>query len=407
MSTTPTEIADLKAAAAGRIDELAPRLIDLSHRIHSHPELAFEERETVSALVETAASEGLAAEASVFGLETAFVADFGEVERPRVTIVSEFDALPEVDHACGHNLIATIGLGAALGLNSVVGLLPGSVRWLGTPAEERGCGKELLARAGAFDEVDAAMMVHPASWNLRAIHSICLAEVEVTFIGRATHAGLNPGAGRNALDAAVLSYQAVAQLFSQLRLEERVQGVIPEGGSLPSVLPERTRVVFYLRAPTRGDLEGLKERVERCIQGAAQATRCEARVRRGDADYAGMRVNESLAEAFEANATSLGRDFTPYEGFPPAVTDMGNVSERVPSLHSVIACAPPTVMLHEPEFATWAASSDGDKALIDGAKALAMTALDFLCDDELRRRVQAEFDDSGARSSVKVIAGAN
>lgn len=404
MSSDPEGVAALKIAAAARVDELAPPLVELSHRIHASPELGFAEHQAVAALTDVARAEGLEVTSPAYELETALSGDFGAESGPRVAVISEYDALPGIGHACGHNLIAAIGLGAALALHPLIDRLPGSVRYLGTPAEERGCGKELLARAGAFDDVDAAMMVHPASWNLRAVRSICLAEVEVTYAGRATHSALNPGSSRNALDAAVLSHSAIAQLWKGLGPMERVQGVIVEGGSIPSVVPERASALYYLRAANTEDLSLLKERVESCLLAAAQATGCDADLRWGDADYLGLRVNEPLAKAYEANAATLGREFTPYEGFPPAVADMGNVSHRVPVLHSVIACAPPTVMLHEPEFAKWAASEDGDTALLDGAKSLAMTAIDFLCDPELRERAsQASASSEGATAADALV----
>ncbi|HUR06379.1 MAG TPA: amidohydrolase, partial [Nonomuraea sp.] len=276
-------------------------------------------------------------------------------------------------------------------MHTLIDRLPGSIRYLGAPGEERGCGKELLAREGAFEGVDAAMMVHPASWDLKAVRTACIAEVTVVLTGHASHAAVKPEAGRNALDAAVLSYQAIAQLRQHIQDKERVHGVITEGGGAPNVVPGRAACHYFVRAANARELSDLKARVEACFHGAALASGCTADVQWAEADYLDMRVNEPLADAYEANATLLGREFTPYEQFPAGGTDMANVSHHVPVLHPTIACAPPDVMIHEPEFAAWAASKRGEQALADGAKALAMTAIDFLQDQTLRRRTQAAF----------------
>ncbi|MEV4756322.1 amidohydrolase [Micromonospora sp. NPDC049559] len=382
---------ELKQRISETVDDLATTLLDLSHRIHATPELAFEEFDACSRLVRAATEAGLTVRTPAFELPTAFAADFGSSTGPRVALVSEYDALPDIGHGCGHNIIATIGLGAALALHRLGDRLPGSVRYLGTPGEERGCGKELLAGAGAFDRVDAAMMLHPANVNLKAVRTQCLAEFEVTFIGRAAHAALAPQAARSALDALVLAYQALAQLRQHLKGSERITGVLTEGGAAPNVVPEKATAKYFIRAATTGDLKVLKGRAEACLRGAADAAGCELHVTWTEPDYLDMRINEPVADAYERNATMLGRVFTPYDQYPVAGTDMSNISHRVPVLHGTIACAPPHVMLHTREFTAAAVSPEGDKAVIDGAKALAMTAIDFLTDADLRRRAAQVF----------------
>jgi amidohydrolase len=384
------EAADLKRDALAAVDEYAGTLIELSRRIHSAPELAFREHQACERLTGAVEEAGLEVERGAYGLETAFSASFGR-EGATVALVSEYDALPDVGHACGHNIIATIGLGATLALHRLADRLPGNVRYVGTPAEERGCGKELLARAGAWDRVDAAMMIHPASLDLKAIRAQCLADLTVSFTGHAAHPALTPDAARSALDALVLSYQALAMLREHLKGTERITGVITEGGSAPNVIPERAVSSYFVRAANLDDLEVLKGRVERCCRGAAEATGCELELSWGAADYLDMRVNLPLADAYEANAGTLGREMAPYEWVPPATSDMANVSHRVPVLHAVIGCAPLTAMLHTREFAAAAGSPEGEQAVLDGAKALAMTAIDFLTDAGLRRRAAEAF----------------
>lgn len=390
MDSVSTQLDELKQVVTSRIDAIADTLCDVSRRIHANPETAFGEHAAAEVLTGSATALGLSTVVGAYGLDTAFAVEFG-AGPTTVALMSEYDALPELGHACGHNVIAAIGLGAALGLSMVGDRLPGVVRYLGTPAEEAGCGKELLARAGAFDGVDAAMMVHAASWDLKAVHSICLSQLDVTFHGVASHSGLTPEHGRNALDAAVLAHQAVGMLSKHLARGERVNGVITQGGETPSVIPAKASARYFLRAETAAALEALKTRVQGCVVGGAVAAGCTADVEWSQADYLNMRINTPLADAYESNAVTLGRSFTPYEAFPPAVTDAGNVSHRVPVLHSTIACAPGTVMIHEPDFVFWALSPEADRAVTDGAKALAMTALDFLCDSDLRARTKRAF----------------
>jgi amidohydrolase len=265
---------------------------------------------------------------------------------------------------------------------------------LGTPAEEHGCGKEILARRGAFEGVDAALMIHPAGVNLVTMPCIAMAELEVAFHGQAAHAAAMPERGVNALDAMMLGYQAVAALRQHIRPTERVHGIVTDGGQAPNVVPERTAGRFYVRAAEFQDLAKLKSRVEACFRAGAVATGCELELAWGEADYRDIHPNEPLASAFRRNAESLGREFFPIEKLPPGLqgsTDLGNVSYRMPAIHPMLAAAPVHVTIHNPEFAKWAASELGDAAALDGAKALAMTALDFFGDAELRRRTREAF----------------
>jgi amidohydrolase len=387
----------LKKEACEAVDRMAPALLRISRRIHARPELAFEEREAQALLVDALRGAGLPVEAGAYGLDTAFAAEFGSGVAC-VALLAEYDALPEIGHACGHNLIATAGVGAALALAQLAGRLPGRVRVLGTPAEERGCGKELMARCGALDGVDAAMMIHPASVNLVTMPCVCLAELDVSYRGEAAHAAAMPERGINALDALVIAYQGIAALRQHIRSSERIHGIITEGGRAPNIVPERAAGRFYVRAASQAELAPLKRRVEGCFRAGAEATGAELDLRWGDADYLDIRFNEPLADSFQRNAESLGRVFFPIDKLPASLqgsTDMGNVSQRVPSIHPMLAAAPVHCTIHNAEFARWAGSDLGDAAAIDGAKALAMTALDFLTDASLRERARAAFEAGG------------
>jgi amidohydrolase len=385
----------LKREACDTIEALRAELLRVSRAIHAKPELAFDEHAAAALLCDTLEKAGLVVERGAYGLETAFAADFGARAAPRVALLAEYDALPGIGHACGHNLIATAAIGAGLALSRFAERLPGAVRVLGTPAEERGGGKELMARAGALDGVDAAMMVHPAGVDLATMPCIAVADVEVVYTGQAAHASAMPERGINALDALVIAYQSIAALRQHIRPTERIHGIIVEGGQAPNVVPDRATGRFYVRARNADELAPLKHRVQGCFDAGARATGAGVEVRWQDPDYTDLVTNWPLAAAYQANAERLGRRFFPIDKVPSSVqgsTDMGNVSHRVPSIHPMIAAAPPHCTIHNAEFAKWAASDLGDAAAIDGAKALAMTALDFLCDGGLRERVRATFE---------------
>lgn len=389
------DVTKLKEEVCAAVDGMRSELIRVSRAIHAKPELAFEEREAAALLVGLLRTAGLPVKEGAYGLETAFAAEVGPDGAPCVAVLAEYDALPEIGHACGHNLIAVSGVGAGLALASLGDRLPGRVRVLGTPAEERGCGKELMARQGALDGVDAAMMMHPASINLVSMPCICLAELDVVYRGQAAHAAAMPERGINALDALVIGYQAVAALRQHIRATERIHGIILDGGQAPNIVPERARGRFYVRAATQVELGALKQRVEGCFRAGAAATGADLELHWGDADYLDIRFNEPLAESFKANAEQLGREFFPYDKLPAGLqgsTDMGNVSHRVPSIHPMLACAPIHCTIHNPEFAKYAGSESGDDAALDGAKALAMTALDYLTDAGLRERARNLFE---------------
>ena len=391
---------ELKRGVCDAVDAMRDDLLRISHAIHANPELAFEERAAAAVLVDALRTGGLEVAAGAYGLETAFEAEFGADAAPRVALLAEYDALPEIGHACGHNLIATAGVGAGLALATLGARLPGRVRVLGTPAEEHGCGKELMAREGAFEGVDCTLMIHPAGVNLANMPCIAMAELDVVFHGQAAHASAMPERGVNALDAMMLSYQAVAALRQHIARSERIHGIITEGGQAPNVVPARTAGRFYVRAGNFDALEPLKQRVEACFRAGADATGCEVEVKWGAADYRDIFYNAPLAEAYQANAEALGREFIPWEKLPDSIagsTDLGNISYRVPSIHPMIACSPPHVTIHNVEFEKWAGSEQGDAAALDGAKALAMTAIDYFVDADLRERATAIFE-AGAPS---------
>ncbi len=374
---------ELEAAKERICDEVERRadlLLEISQQIHARPELGFEEHFAHDLLASALESEGLTTTRGAFGLDTALAAEAGDpgAGRRTVAVLCEYDALPGLGHACGHNVIAAAGLGAGLAAASVAGELGGRVLVLGCPAEEGGGGKILMARAGAFEGVDAALMVHPADAELVAMSTLAVQVGRVTYKGEAAHAAAFPHRGRNALDAAVLGYMGVAALRQHIRPEERVHGVFISAGERPNVVPDHAEAEWYVRTGVIERLDELRERVQDALAGGALAAGCEMEVRWDDRPYAELVSDVELVDLYVANAGRLGRQVSIPEGENQVLgsTDMGNVSHLVPSIHPMIQVAPAGVGIHTPEFASYAASEAADEAVLDGAKALAMTIAD-------------------------------
>jgi len=394
-----------------RIEELAPALVALSHRVHSAAELGFAEQTSVAAVVELLGEHGLQAEVGGYGLATALRASAGH-GRPRVGVFAEYDALPDIGHGCGHNVICASAVGALLGVAAALSgadlagsvVLGGSVVLFGTPAEENGSGKELMARAGAFDDLDAVVMLHPTSGQTVAdVRALGLRSVEVTYHGIAAHAAGSPQCGRNALDAVVAAYQGIAALRQHIDARERVHGVITEGGQAANVVPVRARARFLLRSPDESGLAALSRRVHHILEGAALIT--ETRL---EATWdlvppcLPVRGNAALAARFAAHYAVRGHPVTA-RGEMLGSTDLGNISLRVPSIHPKVGIAPPEVALHTAEFAEHAAAGLADRVVVDGAVALALTAVDFLSKADLRAAVVAEFEAQGGYIDVPAL----
>jgi amidohydrolase len=387
------DVEALKQAVSDRVDALAPRLIHASRAIHEHPELNYQEHFAHDLLTDLLAEQGIEPTRGAYGIPTAFDASAG-YEGPTIAVLCEYDALPALGHACGHNIIATAGIGAGLAAAFVAEQAGGRVRIMGTPAEEGGGGKVKMARAGAFDNIDAAMMVHPADADLIAMDCIAIQEVEVSFHGKAAHAAAAPWEGRNALDAAVLGYMNVAALRQHIRPNERIHGIFTKGGDKPNIVPAEAVMDWYIRSGTIDSLAPLQERVLACLEGAASACGCTMHPELVGERYADMIDNQPMVRAYVANAARLGRTVMDPAASGRRVvgsTDMGNVSYLVPSIHPMIKVAPDGVPIHSEAFARFAASPDGDRAVIDGAKAMAMTVVDLWASAPLRAEVQAAF----------------
>lgn len=380
-------------AIVAAVDALRPRLEELALAIHAHPELAFEERFAAARIAEELERAGLTVERGVAGVATALRARFGRAGGPRVAIVAEYDALPEIGHACGHNLIAAGAVGAALALHAVLGDLPGEVVFLGTPAEEGGGGKLLLLDAGVFEGFDAAMMFHPLDRTVLWQGALAMTHVELVFHGTASHAAGAPWDGASALRGVLQTFNLIDSARVHLRDGARVHGIITDGGKAVNIIPERAAAAFSVRAPTAAYLEEVFAVVRRCAEAAAAATatRVELRRIRG---YKDMRNNTTLARRFGAHLAALGVDFVetdPTSGI--GSTDMGDVSHVVPSIHPYLAvCARGEAFCHQQAFTARTQAPPSLAAMLHAAKAMALVASDVLCDADLRAAARAELD---------------
>ena len=402
--------ADVAGDPASEIDRalarLRPELQELAHALYAHPEIGFQEHRSVALIAETLAAHGVDAEVGAFGLDTALRAQVGSGDGPHVAVIAEYDALPGIGHACGHNVIAGIALGAFLAAAPIVARLGGRLSLIGTPAEENGGGKELLIRAGAFDDVDAAGMVHPGSGSgtgsVLGQRTTGVRRIAVTYHGRAAHAAGAPWLGRNALDGVVTAYQGVAQLRQHILPTDRIHGIITDGGAAPNIVPERASALFYVRSAEVDTLKELTHRVVAVLEGAAISTATRAEI---DVDpvppYLPLQTNVALTTRWAQALQTRGVDIPP----PPAVaaqggpsTDMGNVSRYVPSIHPSIGLGgPDDVFPHNAAFADLTVQPAAIDALVLAAAGLATAAVDYVSDPELRAAVAAEFAASGGR----------
>lgn len=374
-----------------RIDELGPQLWDLALRIHDHPELGFEEHQAAAWLAEALEGGGFRVERGAGGIPTAFRAVHPAAKPgPRVALLAEYDALPELGHACGHNLIAAIAVGAALGLAPVKKELPGALLVLGTPAEEGGGGKIKLIEAGLFRDLDAAMMVHPSDQTVVDRGSLAITEVGIEFHGVAAHASSEPDKGVNALDAVIQTFVGLNALRQHIRDGARIHGIITHGGLKPNIVPEHAAARFYVRASDNGYRDELVEKLRRCAEGAALATGARLEFRLMGHAYKAIRPNRALAHAFAEHLTALGFPVEEPTGGVGS-TDMGDVSWEVPAIHPYIRIAEGTVPGHSRAFCEAARAEPARAAMIAAAKALAAVCLDLWTNPALMADVAREF----------------
>jgi len=368
-------------------------LLALSHRIHANPEIRFEEVQASRWLADALEERGFHLERGVGGLPTAFRARLqGRPGGPTIAVLCEYDALPGLGHACGHNVIATMGAGAGFALAPLMADLPGTLLVIGTPAEEGGGGKIALLEAGVFDGVDAALMLHPAHLNQAGMASLANVKHEVVFTGTPAHAALAPHLGRNALDAVRLVFAGIDAMRQQVRDDVRLHAIISDGGAAANVIPERASLTCVARAADARHLhEELVPRLQGVFQGAALMTGTVVDARPASYAYSEILRNQPLEAAFERHASRRGRPITPFEPSGPAgSTDMGNVSQAIPGLHGMLAIDD-TALPHTAAFAVAARSERGDATVLDGASVLAAVTAELLTDAGFLREVRDAF----------------
>ena len=394
-SPGPATAGAAKEAARQAIEQHRAGLVALARSLHDRPELGFDEHHAAAEVGRMLDAGGLEVETAVAGLPTALRAQTGPGPLS-LLLCAEYDALPGIGHACGHNLIAAAAVGAGIGLAAVAGQLELKVTVLGTPAEEGGGGKVLLLERGAFAGVHAAMMVHP--WHEDRLGAVCLAvdHVEVRFGGREAHASAAPHKGVNAADAMVLAQVAIGLLRQQLPADNQVHGIVVKGGDAVNVIPKQTVGRFMMRAGTIEELEVLRPRVERCFEAGALATGCSVEVEDLCPRYSNYVADRRLLERWRANAESLGRRFSADDAgapLPTFSTDMGNVSRTMPSIHPLLGLDSGGAVIHEPAFADAVVGPSAEQAAIDGALSMAFTAIDVATDPDLRRHVMERSSD--------------
>ncbi len=382
-------VTDMKERASVAVRQDREALVGLSHRIHGKPELGFEEESASAWCAELLAEGGLAVEMGICDLPTAFVATAGS--GPFVlAICAEYDALPAVGHACGHNVIASAAIGAGRALASLADDLGITVRVLGTPAEEGGGGKVLMMERGGFDGVNAAMMVHPAPSELDRMPCLAVEHFDVVYRGKEAHASAFPERGINAADALTVAQVAIGLLRQHAEPFDQVHGIVTLGGAAPNIVPAHTEAKYYVRARTLKTLETWAPRVRRCFEAGALATGATLEVLNGGPTYSEFHTDEAMAGLYRENAASLGRVFPP-PGQPTlsASTDMANVSLRIPSIHPMLGldCLP--AVNHQPEFTAAAGGPKADQAVVDGATAMAWTVIDLASSAVERERLTA------------------
>ena len=383
----------VKDDIARALDRLADDLEQLSRKIHDHPELGYQEVNAAGWIADFLTAQGFKVERGIAGVETAFRATVETGEGPTIAIMCEYDALPGIGHACGHNVIAATGAGAGAALAAVRSGLPhGRIQVIGTPAEEGGGGKVKLIRGGVFKDVSAAMMIH--GWDRWILHQdlLGIARVGFEFTGKAAHASADPWEGVNALDAVIQTFNNISMLRQHVRPDARIHGIITNGGAAPNIIPEFAAATFYVRAPRIDEMWRLHARVVACAEGAAKATGCTLKVIQHDNTYEPMRRNQTLLDTWRANMVRVGVADSPEVKDRLGSSDVGNVSQVLPTIQPLVKIAPDGTPIHSRAFETAAVSPLAREGMIAAAKVMAMTAVDLLADPGLLARARQEFE---------------
>ncbi|NHN30616.1 M20 family metallopeptidase [Paenibacillus agricola] len=370
----------MKQTISDTIDEHAEALIEVAHFIGENPELGHEEWLASARLMEELTASGFHIESPVLNLPTAFIASYSS-SKPGSTVafICEYDALPELGHACGHHLIATMGLAAAIGLKSVIDEIGGTIRVYGTPAEETKGAKVPMAAAGLFDDVDIALMAHPFHSYEKSGQSLAMDALQFEFTGKSAHAAASPHEGINALDAVLLLFQSINALRQQFESHARVHGIISDGGKAPNIIPDKAVAQFYIRSSNRPYTDQLVQKIKNCAEGAALQTGCRLAISNYEYSYDEMITDEGLSELFTANLMALGIEQADIRiGKDHGSVDLGNVSRRCKAIHPYVKVVDGGELLHTKEFRDQAMAKRAFEGMLLGAKALAWTGYDYV-----------------------------
>lgn len=388
MSQT-SELDIIKQKALDEVDRQADLVTAIARQLHAEPETGLNEHRSAALLADTLERQGFAVERGIAGMATAFRAVYGTAG-PVIALLAEMDALPGLGHACGHNIIAAAAIGAALALRFTLPPEAARIAVLGTPAEELGIGKVDLIERGYFRDIEFAMMVHPSARRTVTKHYLGLAKIRFTFSGRAAHAAAYPEEGINALDGVIQTFNAVNALRQQLRQDVRVHGIVTEGGIAPNIIPARAACYFYVRAEDLAMLHEVKQRLIACAEGAALVTGCTLSVEEERRELAPFRVNRPFADLYRAQLGFLGlveADSRPDRG--RGSSDIGNVSQIIPTIHPHVPIGD-GIHIHTPGFTEAAGSSRGGEAVLEGARAMALTAIELAMSPKLRELIKNE-----------------
>jgi len=383
-------MSDHKQNVIDRVNEVSKVLLTLSHKIHANPEIAWHEFESSDAVSKTLSDHGFEVVEQVAGLPTAFRAEYGSGDLT-VALCAEYDALPGLGHACGHNIIASSSVGAAIALAAVADELKIKVVVLGTPAEEGGGGKIIMLERGAFDGIDIAALVHPGPVDVAFAEPFAVRHIAVKYSGKASHAAAYPEQGINAADAFTIAQVAIGLLRQQLPSTVRVHGVMTRGGEAPNAIPEVTEGRWYVRATSTRLMEETFLRIAKCFEAGAIATGCSLEIHDESQPYSEFTNHSNLNEIYKSNAQSIGRVFDdndPRIKMNRASTDLGNISKVIASIHPYIGVNSGAAVNHQREFAAACITKDADQAVVDAAKAMAMTLVEIASDPALREYVK-------------------
>lgn len=380
-----------KSGAQEQLRSAQGKIVALSHRVHANPELGFEEEKACAWLSEELSEAGFNVTSGICGLPTAFTAKAGSGPL-HIAICAEYDSLPEIGHACGHNMIAAMAVGAGIAAARVADDVGLTISVIGTPAEEVGnaSGKIVLLERGAFSGVHAAMMVHPAPVEILEAHLIAASMFDVHYTGKEAHASAFPEMGINAADALTVAQTSIGLLRQHLRQTDRVHGITTHGGDAPNVVPAHTSARYLVRGENLAELEEVRAKVYRCFEAGALATGSKLEIRGGNKPYADVRYDREISQIYKRNAEVIGRKFPelgPAMSRLAASTDMGNISYAIPSIHPMIGINSLPAGNHQPEFTAHCITEEADKAVVDGALAMAWTAIDMASDSAMYRRL--------------------